>query len=113
MSVTALRRAAELRRAGKARGGVAHGLSAGAGDLVVAARWPLFVVRVGSAFPPRREQPCVFEAAEDGIHRSAREPGDIHDLEAVAATPAQRGENDSGRIRDTGRRHAVSISIST
>ena len=99
----AWRRGERARQPGKATGGVVERLHAGAGDLVVAARRPLRVARVGDGLPARAEHAGVLEASQDRIDRSALEAGGVHDVEAVAEAAADGEEDDGGGVGEADR----------
>jgi hypothetical protein len=69
-------------------------------QLIVTPRWPL--VREGVVFglPARLDEFIALEAAKRGVDRTARQPGDLHDVEAKAVPKADGLEDESRAVRE-------------
>src|SRR6185295_5649283 len=76
----------------RGHGGIER-LLAGRGDLVVPARWTLFLLSDPVILPARLHEPLVLESRQRRIHRAAGQTGGTDDVEAVAGAGSERLEH--------------------
>lgn len=66
---------------------------------VVAPLGAVFFSRLVLILPLTIEDATTLESAQDRIHRPIRQPGGVHDVEAVPMPSADREQDRCGRVR--------------